>query len=71
MEIAKNFANTGINDYVQGFCETTSDQDYGDIIYDEAYNETFHQKLESIQYNACPALLGPIRELSAEKPFHQ
>ena len=24
--------------------------DYGDIIYDEAYNETFHQKLESIQY---------------------
>ena len=26
---------------------------YGDVIYDEAYNETFHQKLESIQYNAC------------------
>ena len=23
--------------------------DYGDIIYDEAYNETFHQKLESIR----------------------
>ena len=23
--------------------------DYGDIIYDEAYNKTFHQKLESIQ----------------------
>ena len=27
--------------------------DYGDIIYNEAYNETFQQKLESIQYNAC------------------
>ena len=26
--------------------------DYGDIIYDQAYNETFHQKLESVQYNA-------------------
>ena len=22
--------------------------DYGDMIYDEAYNERFHQKLESI-----------------------
>ena len=27
--------------------------DYDNVIYDEAYNETFHQKLESIQYNAC------------------
>ena len=35
--------------------------DYGDMIYDEAYNETFHQKLESIQYNACLALSGAIR----------
>ena len=25
--------------------------DYGDIIYDEAYNKIFHQKLESIQYH--------------------
>ena len=23
--------------------------DYGDIIYDQAYKESFHQKLESIQ----------------------
>ena len=30
--------------------------DYGDVIYDKAYNETFHQKLASIQYNACLAL---------------
>ena len=27
--------------------------DYGDIIYAEAYNKTFHQKLEPIQYNVC------------------
>ena len=40
--------------------------DYGDIIYDEAYNETFHQKLESIQYNACLALSGAIRGSSIE-----
>ena len=26
---------------------------YGDILYDQAYNMSLHQKLESIQYNAC------------------
>ena len=36
--------------------------DYGDIIYDQAYNETFHQKLEYIQYNACLALSGVRQE---------
>ena len=25
--------------------------DYGDIIYDQAHNASFHQKLESLQYN--------------------
>ena len=25
--------------------------DYGDIIYDQAYNASFHQKLELLQYN--------------------
>ena len=43
---------------------------YGDIIYDESYNERFHQKLESIQYNACLALSGAIRGSSREKPYH-
>ena len=45
--------------------------DYGDIIYDEAYNETCHQKLESIQYNTCLALLGAIRGSSREKLYHE
>ena len=27
--------------------------DNGDIIYDQAYNASFHQKLELLQYNAC------------------
>ena len=30
--------------------------DYDKIIYDQAYNANFHQKLELIQYNACLAL---------------
>ena len=45
--------------------------DYGDKIYDEAYNETFHQKLESMQYNACLALSEAIRESSREKPCQE
>ena len=42
--------------------------DYGDIIYDEAYNEIFHQRFDSIQYNACIALAGVIRG-SSRKNF--
>ena len=45
--------------------------DYGDKIYDEAYNETFHQKLESIQYNACLALSEAIRGSSREKLYRE
>ena len=44
--------------------------DYGDMIYDEAHNKTFHQKLESFQYNACLALSGAIRGSSREKACH-
>ena len=32
--------------------------DYGDVIYDQSYNNTFHQKMESIQYNAALAITG-------------
>ena len=35
--------------------------DYSSIFYDKAYNMSFHQKLESIQYNACLAITGAIR----------
>ena len=29
--------------------------DYGNIIHDQAYNATFHQKYDLIQYNPCLA----------------
>ena len=45
--------------------------DYGDVIYDEAYNSTFHQKLETIQYNACLAITGAIKGTSKEKLYHE
>ena len=40
--------------------------DYVDIIYDQAYNTSFHQKLERLQYNACLAITGAIRGTSRE-----
>ena len=43
--------------------------DYGDIIYGQAYKELFHQKLESIQYNAALAITGAIRGTSTEKLY--
>ena len=35
--------------------------DYGDVIYDRAYNTSFHQNIESIQYNAALATTGAVR----------
>ena len=41
--------------------------DYGDVIFDEAFNNSFHQRLESIQYNAAMLIIGNIRGTSKEK----
>ena len=45
--------------------------DYGDILYDQAYNMSFHLKLESIQYNACLAITGAMRDTSKEKLYQE
>ena len=45
--------------------------DYGDIIYDQAYNASFHQKLDSIQYKAALAITGAIRGTSKEKLYDE
>ena len=44
--------------------------DYGDIIYDQTYNTSFHQRLESLQYNAALAITGAIRGTSKEKLYN-
>ena len=41
--------------------------DYGDVIFDKAFNNSFHPKLESIQYNAALVITGAIRGTSKEK----
>ena len=45
--------------------------DYGDILYDQAYNMSFHHKLESIQYNAWLAITGAIRGISKKKIYQE
>ena len=45
--------------------------DYADIIYDKAFNESFHTKLESLQYNATLAITGAIKGSSTEKIYEE
>ena len=41
--------------------------DYGDIIHDQAFNNSFHQKKESLQYNTALAMADAIRVRSRGK----
>ena len=45
--------------------------DYDYVFYDQTFNASFHEKLESIQYNACLALTGAIRGTSKEKIYQE
>ena len=40
--------------------------DYGDVIYDRAFNESSQNKLESVQYDAALAITGYQRFLKRE-----
>ena len=43
--------------------------DCGDVLYDQAFNNSFQAKMESIQYNACLAITGAIPGTSREKIY--
>ena len=44
--------------------------DYGDILYDQTFNNSFYEKLASIQYNVALAITGAKRkEVVLEKNF--
>ena len=45
--------------------------DHGNIVYDKAFNESFHAKLESLEYNATLAITGAIRGSSTEKIYEK
>ena len=48
-----------------------SQLDYADVMYDQAYNSSFHEKLESLQYNAFLAITGAIRGISSEELYQE
>ena len=35
--------------------------DYGDVIYNRAFSESYHKRLESIRYNVAIAITGAIK----------
>ena len=41
--------------------------DYGDVLYDQAFNNSFPTKMGSVQYNSYLAITGAIRGTSREK----
>ena len=45
--------------------------DYGDIIYDQPHNESFCEKLESVQYRAALAITGAIQGTSCDKIYKE
>ena len=45
--------------------------DYGDIIYDQVFNNSFHRKTQALQYNAALAITGAIKGTSREKNYQE
>ena len=45
--------------------------DYGNILHDRVFNNSFHNRLESIHYNACLAITAAIRGTSREKLYQE
>ena len=43
--------------------------DFGDAILDKAYNNSLHQRLESLQYQTSFLMTGAIKSSLAEKGF--
>ena len=41
--------------------------DYGDTVYDQSYNISLHQRLESLQYTSALAITGAIVVLERKK----
>ena len=45
--------------------------DYGDVIFGKDYNNSFQQRLESLQYKASLAITGAIKGFSAERLYQE
>ena len=45
--------------------------DYSDIIYDQPHNDSFCEKLKSVQYKAALAITGAIQGTSCNKIYEK
>ena len=45
--------------------------DYGDAIFDQAYNKSFHESIECIQYSASLAITRAIRGTLKQKLYQE
>ena len=45
--------------------------DYGDVIFDKAYNNSFQQRLESLQYKPSLAITGAIEGSPTKKLYQE
>ena len=45
-------------------CFVRTDLDYGNMIYDQAFNNYSHQKIVSLKFNTALAITGAIRGTS-------
>ena len=45
--------------------------DYGDVIFDKAYNNYFQQTLESLQYKTSLAITGDIKGSFTERLYQE
>ena len=45
--------------------------DYVELLYDQTFNNSFHEKLESVQYNAALSITGAIKGSSREKHYQE
>ena len=63
------FATEILNDNLQSFLKPLID--YRDIIYDQPQNESFCEKLESVQYKTAPAITVAIQGTSRDKIYEK
>ena len=45
--------------------------DYGEVVFDQSFNNSFHQRIESIQYNVALAITGAIRGTFNKKLYQE
>ena len=45
--------------------------DYDDVIIDKAYNNSFQERLESLQYKALLAIAGAIKSFSTDRLYQE